>query len=411
MEPLEARALLLQHLRWSPESVAEDLQKACDMVAERLGYLALAVDLAGAYIGNDADSRSALWQYLTDYDRHQDDLLRSDYSHGLSATDKTVWTVWDTMLERLERRYAELQPGLLLAFLARFSGGVVQDELFRLASLAISTVCKELYDGAVELPSWLDRTLTADGEDWDSYYYRQSRDLLVRYSLLQRIEGEWPGVAMHGLVQWRARKYQQGQLWDKWYVMTILAGCGQLSKEDAGPQFRRHALAHITEMGWRYLDKLEVGDEMKAFVWRTIGKVYYDEGRWKEAEELFVQVMETSSRVLGEEHPSTLTSMANLASTFWYQGRWKEAEELFVQVMETSSRVLGEEHPNTLTSMADLASTYENQGRWKEAEELEVQVIETRKRVLGEEHPDTLREEYLDMLTSMANLASTPSFF
>jgi hypothetical protein len=61
--------------------------------------------------------------------------------------------------------------------------------------------------------------------------------------------------------------------------------------------------------------------------------------------------------------------------------------------------VLGEEHLDTLTSMANLASTYSNQGRWKEAEELEVQVMETRKRVLGEEHPSTL--------TSMNNLAFT----
>ena len=55
--------------------------------------------------------------------------------------------------------------------------------------------------------------------------------------------------------------------------------------------------------------------------------------------------MEAFKRVLGQEHPSTLTSMANLASTFWSQGRWKEAEELEVQVMETSLRVLGQEHP------------------------------------------------------------------
>ncbi|KAH6869558.1 hypothetical protein B0T10DRAFT_593531, partial [Thelonectria olida] len=40
---------------------------------------------------------------------------------------------------------------------------------------------------------------------------------------------------------------------------------------------------------------------------------------------------------------------------------------------------VGEEHPSTLTSMADLASTYRNQGRWKEAEELEVGLMETRK--------------------------------
>ena len=53
--------------------------------------------------------------------------------------------------------------------------------------------------------------------------------------------------------------------------------------------------------------------------------------------------------------------------------------------METRKRVLGEEHPNTLTSMGNLASTYRQQGRSKEAEELEVRVMETRKRVLGEE--------------------------
>jgi Tetratricopeptide repeat len=64
------------------------------------------------------------------------------------------------------------------------------------------------------------------------------------------------------------------------------------------------------------------------------------------------------------------------------QGRWKEAEGLQAKELKICSRVLGEEHPDTLTSMANLASTYMNQGRWKEAEELEVRVMETSKRVL-----------------------------
>ncbi|KAI6544140.1 hypothetical protein MCOR05_002643 [Pyricularia oryzae] len=60
--------------------------------------------------------------------------------------------------------------------------------------------------------------------------------------------------------------------------------------------------------------------------------------------------------------------MANLASTYRNQGRWKEAEQLEVEVMETSKEKLGLDHPDTLTSMADLASTYRSQGRWDEAE-------------------------------------------
>jgi hypothetical protein len=71
-----------------------------------------------------------------------------------------------------------------------------------------------------------------------------------------------------------------------------------------------------------------------------------------------VQVIETSKRILRPEHPDTLTSMGNLASTYGNQGRRKEAEELKVQVMKTRKKVLGEEHPNTLTTMNNLASTY-----------------------------------------------------
>ena len=131
----------------------------------------------------------------------------------------------------------------------------------------------------------------------------------------------------------------------------------------------------------------------------NLASTYRNQGRWKEGEELEVQVMEMSKKVLGDEHPHTLVYMASLALTYWMQGRLKEAEELDVQAMEISKRVLGDENPDVLTSMASLASIYQSQSRWKEAEELQVQVLEMSKRVLGDEHPDTLR--------SMDNLALT----
>jgi tetratricopeptide (TPR) repeat protein len=131
----------------------------------------------------------------------------------------------------------------------------------------------------------------------------------------------------------------------------------------------------------------------------NLASTYHNQGRWAEAEALNVQVMETHKRVLGVEHPDTLRSMGNLASTYGSQGRWAEAEALEVQVIETRKRVFGAEHPDTLRSISNLASTYRDQGRWAKAEALYVQVMETRKRVVGAEHPDTL--------ISMGNLAST----
>ena len=39
-------------------------------------------------------------------------------------------------------------------------------------------------------------------------------------------------------------------------------------------------------------------------------------------------------------------------------------------MVEASQRLLGHEHSDTLTSMANLATTYSNQGRLTEADEL-----------------------------------------
>ncbi|KAL5370834.1 hypothetical protein DPSP01_014640 [Paraphaeosphaeria sporulosa] len=142
-------------------------------------------------------------------------------------------------------------------------------------------------------------------------------------------------------------------------------------------------------------------DKQRVDLARNCAMTLLSDGRYEEAEKLFVQVMETRKTKLGADHPDTLTSIANLASTYRNQGRWEEAENLDVQVMETSKTKLGADHPSTLTSMANLASTYRNQGRWEEAEKLDVQVMETRKTKLGADHPSTL--------TSMANLASTRS--
>ena len=58
----------------------------------------------------------------------------------------------------------------------------------------------------------------------------------------------------------------------------------------------------------------------------NLASTYLNHGRWKEAEELGVQVVETSSRVLGFEHPDTLTSMANLVTRFWHLDRFVEGQ-------------------------------------------------------------------------------------
>ncbi|KAL2859137.1 purine and uridine phosphorylase [Aspergillus lucknowensis] len=161
-----------------------------------------------------------------------------------------------------------------------------------------------------------------------------------------------------------------------------------------------HALALVGESNFR--------NEREKYIQliQNIGRCLQTDGRYNEAAVLFEDIVNMQRKDNSNLDLSSLTSMADLASTYRHQGRWKEAEELEVQVMETRKQVLGPEHPDTLLTINQLASTYWNQGRWKEAEELQVQVIETRKQVietrkqvLGPEHPNTL--------ISMHNLAYT----
>ena len=68
-----------------------------------------------------------------------------------------------------------------------------------------------------------------------------------------------------------------------------------------------------------------------------------------------MQVLETRKRVLGAEHPDTLTSMANLACTLRDRGFLDEAEKLMTESATLSSKKLGNDHPDTQYRTATLA--------------------------------------------------------
>ena len=77
--------------------------------------------------------------------------------------------------------------------------------------------------------------------------------------------------------------------------------------------------------------------------------------------------MEMRKRVLGPEHPDTLTSMNNLAFTWKWYGRDKEAMELMKECVALWTKVVGINHPQTLSSSTALLA-------WQ-TEELEISAL------------------------------------
>jgi tetratricopeptide (TPR) repeat protein len=117
---------------------------------------------------------------------------------------------------------------------------------------------------------------------------------------------------------------------------------------------------------------------------------YSNQERWKEAEELVVQVMETKKRVLGPQHPSTLTSVDHLGLVLLAQGKYEEAEDMHRQALEGREKMLRMEQPNILISANYLGLALQAQGKYEKAEKMHRQALEGREKMLGMENPDTL---------------------
>lgn len=73
------------------------------------------------------------------------------------------------------------------------------------------------------------------------------------------------------------------------------------------------------------------------------------------AAQLEEQTVEVRKHVLGAEHPYTLVSMCNLATSYHLQGLFQRAVLMRERIVEGRTRVLGAEHVDTLRSTKDLA--------------------------------------------------------
>ena len=85
---------------------------------------------------------------------------------------------------------------------------------------------------------------------------------------------------------------------------------------------------------------------------QALADLYRAIGQYPAALPLQESALATRRRVLGEEHPDTITSINNMGVLLQSQGKLAEAEPYYRDALEKSRRVLGEEHPNTIISVS-----------------------------------------------------------
>ncbi|KAF2195868.1 hypothetical protein K469DRAFT_20131 [Zopfia rhizophila CBS 207.26] len=206
---------------------------------------------------------------------------------------------------------------------------------------------------------------------------------LLSFSLVRAEIGK-QSFEMHRLVQLSMRTWLEA---DKQLSKWIKESIRVLAAAFPSGDYKTWADCQVLIPHAREAISYVTGDEddmlNKAKIALGIGWYLYLRGEYKAVERVVRMPVEARQKILGAEHPDTLTSVSHLGLALKSQGKYEEAEAMHQRALEGKEKVLGVEHPDTLTSVSHLGSVLESQGKYEEAEAMHRRALEGR-RYLGQ---------------------------
>ena len=405
LETNESSGLVLQHLHIDLQSASDELQYLSALIGEMLGNLALAVDLAGAYVAEQFldDAVTTLKIYMSDFQTHKDYLLKRKPFLKRDSYEPTIWTVWDRSLRTIQEKHPNVYARQFLIFVSAFEGSLVQDELFQVAGGRIMQVLPPSESEYYDLPCWLLELTGSTNGTHASLHLREAQKILARYSLIQLIRGPKPGVKVHSLVQWRARQDQDAEVWADWSAVFLTAIAYHLTRTRKDRELREAFLPHLTAADNAFRGIMDqVGrrrDPWTAFYFETTAELMTDSGHWALARNLLEQSLCIRQTKQGVSHYDSINLVTKLGTAFKDQGRWGEAVDLLEWALSWQWNYYGENNPQTLYTMTVLGETYGQLGRLAESEQMQSHVLSSRELDLGTKDKATI--------SSMNSLASS----
>ncbi|KAF5378395.1 hypothetical protein D9757_010878 [Collybiopsis confluens] len=372
--------LLLKHAH---KETSGDNLKLAGKIVNALECQALAVCTAGAYI--HAKSTCSLDTYYLDFKEKSKKTLK----HKMTG-ESYPWTVYNAFMLSFEQLSGPAK--LLLQICSCLHPTAIPVEMFQNAfnygfteDYFHETEKEIMGRGKMnEIINWL-------GKENDLL---EIIDELGTFSLVSyNVDHEHPTLSHHAVIHSCA--YETISLRDNIVpaVTLILSSGTPVGHSEHDYALRRKLLIHVSHISMDDLEHLPMEGQTR------VARIFYESGYWTQAEKLQKKVLSSRTELVGEHHPSTLTSMINLAVIYKARGKTEQAEKLQETVLFLQKELLGEHHPDTLTSMNYLAGTYQARGKTEQAEKLQETVLSLQKELLGEHHPNTL--------VSMSDLALT----
>ncbi len=123
----------------------------------------------------------------------------------------------------------------------------------------------------------------------------------------------------------------------------------------------------------------------------NVGWLYTEQGRYKEAESIYLDSLEIKEYLLGKDHPHIAPVLNNLAWLYYKLNRHEDAEALYLRSLEMKEKTIGKDHHDTSSTRHNLAILYQEQGRYKEAESIFLCDLAIREKTLIEDDMNLAR--------------------
>lgn len=380
MQKQEAAALLAKASNLSLDS--PELRKTAEQITEVLGYLPLAIDLAGGYLSN---SDSDITTFLSSYQHHARSLLSRTPNDGMLGYRHSAFTTWEMSFERLIQISPSSVP--LLQLLGFVNNQDISDLLYN-------------PQDPNERIEW---SLQTEHHDFSGTFACLSRLCLIRRNGKMRTYNIHPIV--HVWIRERLDSSQQAIFSRDAMKFVARALPGFLPENsdsvDAWKVHRR--LCPHVQAAWgnvkAYAAPVDDGNSIPFLAaLDVVATSFRIQGQYELAEEVLLRRLKGNELAHGPRNQYTLDTLANLASNYDLRGNISKSEELYRQALEGLVAVLGPEHRKTLSVLHNMANVLKYRNKSGEAEELYKQALEGRRK-LGEEDLDTL--ETMDALASL----------
>ncbi|GFF61692.1 putative Pfs, NB-ARC and TPR domain protein (JCVI) [Aspergillus udagawae] len=365
----DAIQLLLQSSGLSSRNSMTEIESNPDILAlaVRLDGLPLAIVIAGAFM---RETGTSITDYLQYYQESWFE-LHSKSSPGRQYQKGNMFQTW--MISYNEVKMRDPDAAKLLLLLACFDNRDIWYELVHCCSRSPN------------VPAWLKRPVS------DKLAFKSSLKTLIEFSLIESKQHEG-SYSMHPVVQeWClnvAGAEGRLDLTQLNELALICVGYSVPSTSDKNySELQRRLIPHANHV--RHGDWRD-GNIAVMEACHNIGNLNKDQGKLKEAEEMYQQALSGREMALGPDHASTLDTVNNIGSLYVDQRKLKKAEGMFQRALTGYEKTLGPDHLSTLDTVNNLGRLYRIRGSLKKAEMMSQRALAGYEKTLGPGHPSTL---------------------